>query len=56
MRYPLHEQETIAESMLIVLLNRPYKDSNEHDLKALKALIPLLDTRQCWMVMEWLGP
>lgn len=55
MRYPVSEQLTIAEAMLGVILARPYKDANEHDISAVKSLIPLLDVRQCWLVMEWLG-
>ena len=56
MRYPVHQQETITEAMLAVLLARPFEEAREYDFGAIKALIPMLDVRQCWMVMEWIGP
>lgn len=52
MRY---EQQSITDAMLDVILARPYGEANEHDFSALKALIPLMDVRQCWLVMEWLN-
>lgn len=54
-RYPIFEQQTITDAMLDVILAHPYKDANDYDINAVKALIPLLDVRQCWLVMEWLN-